>query len=77
MHTSTSVSARNPLVSTPPTPNHNASAAGLDVDDFEGGNTFHHIHIQNQLLTMTGKGLEQALRQQKKGNKKSRALPLI
>ena len=39
--------------------------------------TLHHLHIQNQLLTMTNKGLEQALRQQKKGNKKSKALPLI
>ena len=39
--------------------------------------TLHHLHIQNQLLTIENKGLEQALRQQKKGNKKSRALPVI
>jgi hypothetical protein len=39
--------------------------------------TLHHLHIQNQLLTMENKGLEQALRQQKKGIKKSRALPVI
>jgi hypothetical protein len=39
--------------------------------------TLHHLHIQDQLLTMENKGLEQALRQQKKGNKKSRALPVI
>ena len=39
--------------------------------------TLHHLHIQNQLLTMTNKGLEESLRQQKKGNKKSRALPVI
>jgi hypothetical protein len=39
--------------------------------------TLHHLHIQNQLLTMENKDLEQALRQQKKGNKKSRALPVI
>jgi hypothetical protein len=37
----------------------------------------HHLHIQDQLLTMENKGLESALRQQKKGNTKSRALPFV
>lgn len=46
-------------------------------DSMRVRDTLHHLHIQNQLLTMENKGLEQALRQQKKGNKKSRPLPLI
>ena len=33
--------------------------------------TLHHLHIQNQLLIMTNKGLEQALTQQKKGDKRA------
>jgi membrane protein involved in colicin uptake len=39
--------------------------------------TLHHLAIQNQLLTMENSGLQQALKQQRKSNKKSRSLPLI
>ena len=40
-------------------------------------NTLYHLHVQNQFLTMENKGLKQALRQKKNGNKKSRHLPSI
>ncbi|KAF1352669.1 hypothetical protein EJ07DRAFT_136570 [Lizonia empirigonia] len=39
--------------------------------------TLHHLSIQNQLLEMENLRLQEALNQQKKGNKRGRALPLI
>ena len=39
--------------------------------------TLHHLSIQNQLLQMENLRLQEALNQQKKGNKRGRALPLI
>jgi hypothetical protein len=39
--------------------------------------TLHHLSIQNQLLQMENDRLQQALNQQRKGNKKGRALPVI
>ena len=39
--------------------------------------TLHHLSIQNQLLQMENDRLQDALNQQKKGNKRGRALPMI
>jgi hypothetical protein len=39
--------------------------------------TLHHLSIQNQLLEMENLRLQEALNQQKKGNKRGKALPLI
>jgi hypothetical protein len=39
--------------------------------------TLHHLSIQNQLLEMENVRLREALNQQKKGNKRGKALPLI
>jgi hypothetical protein len=42
-----------------------------------GRDTLHHLSIQNQLLQMENDRLQEAFNQQKKGSKRSRALPLI
>lgn len=47
------------------------------IDAVIARETLHHLSIQNQLLQMENLRLQEALNQQKKGNKRGRALPLI